>query len=124
MIMFIKYLVQYSNLLLNVVGGRVMANPNKQYHVKKKIADVDACSLYPSATHFMDGLLEDKPKVLNDKFHEFLKQKDGYFVRAKMIKLIKHLDFPSTSRINEESGVRYFTNDMDNGIVYIDKVGL
>ena len=28
-----------------VVGGRVMTNSNKQYHVKKKIADFDACSL-------------------------------------------------------------------------------
>ena len=32
-----------------VVGGRVMTNSNKQYHVKKKIAGFDACSLYPSA---------------------------------------------------------------------------
>ena len=39
-----------------VAGGRVMMNSNKQYHVKKKIADFDACSLYPSAMHFMDGL--------------------------------------------------------------------
>ena len=28
-----------------VVGGRVMTNSNKQYHVKKKVADFDACSL-------------------------------------------------------------------------------
>ena len=27
-----------------VVGGRVMTNSNKQYHVKRKLADVDACS--------------------------------------------------------------------------------
>ena len=39
-----------------VVGGRVMTNPNKQYHVKKKIAVFGACSLYPSAMHYMDGL--------------------------------------------------------------------
>ena len=32
-----------------VVGGRVMCNPNKLYHVNKKIADFDACSLHPSA---------------------------------------------------------------------------
>ena len=63
----------------------------------------------------MDGLLEDKPKVLNDKSYEFLKQQDGYFVRTKIIKLNKHLDFPLTSRINDESGVRDFANDMDNG---------
>ena len=63
-----------------------MTNPNKQYHVKRKIADFDACSLYPSAMHFMDGLLEDKPKVLNDKSYDFLKQQDGYFVRTKIFK--------------------------------------
>ena len=38
-----------------VVGGRVMTNPNKQHHVKKKIADFDACSLYTSAMYFMEG---------------------------------------------------------------------
>ena len=38
-----------------VVGGRVMANSNKQYHVKKKTADLDACSVYPSAMYSMEG---------------------------------------------------------------------
>ena len=46
-----------------VVGGRVMTNPKKQYHVKKKTADFDACSLYPSAMYFMEGFLKDRPKV-------------------------------------------------------------
>ena len=101
-----------------------MTNSDKQYHVKEKIADFDACSLYPSAMHFMDGLLEGKPKVLNDKSYEFLKRRDGYFVRVKIVKLNKHLDFPLTSKLNEDSGVIYFINEMDNGIIYIDKVGL
>ena len=73
-----------------VVGGRVMANRNKQYHVRKMLADFDACSLYPSAMHFMDGFLEDKPKVSYDKSYEFLKQQDGYFARIKIIKLNKY----------------------------------
>ena len=51
-------------------------------------------------------------------------QQDGYFVRIHIIKLNKHLDFPLASKLNEESGVRDFINDMDNGIIYIDKVGL
>ena len=88
-----------------VVGGRVMTNSNKQHHVKRKIAYFGACSLYPRAMYFMDGLLEDKPKVLNDKSYAFLKQQDGYFVRTKIIKLNKHLVFPSTSKLNEDSGV-------------------
>ena len=101
-----------------------MTNSNKEYHVKNKIADVDACSLYPSAMHFMDGLLEDKPKVLNYKYYEFLKQQDGYVVRAKIIKLNKHLYVPLASKINEERGFRDVINEMDNGIIYIDNVGL
>ena len=107
-----------------VVGGRVITNSNKQYHVKKKIADFDACSLYPSATHFMGGLFKDKPTVLCDKSYEFLKQQDEYFVRIKNIKLKRHLDFPLTSNINGKSGVRDFITEMENAIIYIDKVGL
>ena len=91
-----------------VVGGRVMTNPNEQYHVKQKFADFGACGLYPSAMHFVDGLLGDKPTVLNDKSYEFLKRQDGYFVKIKIIKLNKLLDFPFASSTNEESGVRDF----------------
>ena len=101
-----------------------LTNSNKQYHVKKKIANFDACSLYTSAMYFMEGFLKDRPKVLNDKSYEFLKQQDWYFARIKIIKLNKHLGFPLTSKLNEDSGVRYFINEMDNGIIYIDKVGL
>ena len=89
-----------------VVGGRVMTNSNKQYHVKKEIADFDACSLYPSAMHYMDGFLEDKPKAILDKTYDFLKQQDGYFARIKIIKLNKHLDPQLPSKLHEESGVR------------------
>ena len=107
-----------------VVGGRVMTNSNKQYHVKKKIADFDACSLYTSAMCFMEGFLKGLPNVLSDTSYEFLKQQDGYFVRINIIKLKKHVGFPLTSKLNEESGVREFINEMDNGLIYIDRVGL
>ena len=107
-----------------VVGGGVMTNSNKQYHAKHKTADFDACSLYPSAMHFMDGLLEHKPKILYYKSCEILKQQDGYFVRIKIIKLNKHLGFPLTSKLKEDSCVRDVINEMGNGINYIDKVGL
>ena len=46
----------------------------------KNIADVDACSLYPSAMYKMDGCLEGKPKVLRNPSYEFLKQQDGYLL--------------------------------------------
>ena len=101
-----------------------MTNSIKQYHAKNKIADFDACSSYPPAMHCMDGLLEHKPNVLYDKSYEILKQQDGYSVRTKTIKLNEHLDFPLTSELKEDSGVRDSINEMENGIIYIDKVGL
>ena len=36
------------------------------YHIKKEIADFDACGVYPSAMYFMDGFLEGLPKALNN----------------------------------------------------------
>ena len=78
-----------------------MTNSNKQYHVKQNITDFDACSLYPSAMHYMDGLLEDKPNVLYDKYYEFSKQQVGYFVIIKIIKLNKHLDVTLASKLHE-----------------------
>ena len=54
-----------------VVGGRVATASNKQYHVKKKIADFDACSLFPSVMCTIHGFLEGKPKVLRNTSYEF-----------------------------------------------------
>ena len=62
--------------------------------------------------------------MLSDTSCEFLKQQDGYFVRINIIKLNRHLDFPLTSKLNEESGVREFVNDMGNELNYMGKVGL
>ena len=100
-----------------------MTNSNKMIHVKEKIADFDACSLYPSAMNRMEGYLKGLPKVLRETSYDFLRQQDGYFIRIKIIKLNKHLDFPLVSKISDK-GVRTFTNDMENEIIYIDKVGL
>ena len=62
-----------------VVGGRVMCNSNKMYHVKKKTADFDACSLYPSAMYFMDVFLEGLPKVVTNLSYDFLKKSRWIF---------------------------------------------
>ena len=68
-----------------VVGGRVMTNSNTENHVKRKIADFDACSLYPSAMYIMEGFLQGLPQVLKDTSYDFLKQQDGYFIRKKLL---------------------------------------
>ena len=49
---------------------------------------------------------------------------DGHIARNKIIKLHRHLDFPLTSKLNEESGVREVINEMDDGLIYTGKVGL
>lgn len=108
-----------------IVGGRCMTNSNKMYHVKRKLADFDACSLYPSAMNRMLGYLIGKPKILDKTQlnYNFLKNTDGYFIRVKITNVGKHRQFPLMSKYNA-NGVRMFTNDMTNQIIYIDKTGL
>ena len=60
-------------------------------------------------------------QILNDTSHELLKKQYGYVVRIQIIQLNDNLDVPLTSNRNDD-GVRDFTNDMDNEIVYIDKL--
>ena len=74
--------------------------------------------------YFMEGFLKGLPNVLSDTSYEFLKQQDWYFVRIKILKLNRHLDFPLTSKLNEDDGVRNSINDMGNETIYTDKVGL
>ena len=68
-----------------VVGGSVMTTSGKQYHVKKKIADFGACSLYPSATHYMEGFSEGLPNALSDTSYEFLKQQDIFSSEPRLL---------------------------------------
>ena len=44
-------------------------------------------------------------------------------LELNMMKLHKHLNFPLKRKIDDD-GVRNFTNNMGNGITYIDKTGL
>ena len=73
---------------------------------------------YPSAMYFMDGFLKGLPQVLTNRSYDFLTSQGVYFIRIKHIKLNKHLDFPLTSKINE-NGVRDFIHDMGNDYIYI-----
>ena len=38
------YMLCVCMYICSVVGGRVMTNSNKQYHVKNETSDVDACN--------------------------------------------------------------------------------
>ena len=64
-------------------------------------------------------LFEGLPKVLHNTSYDFLNSQYVYSIIIKTIKLNKHSYFPLTSKINEETGVSDFINEMDNAIIYI-----
>jgi len=111
-----------------IVGGRCMTKSNKMYHVNRKLADFDACSLYPSAMYRMLGYLKGVPKVLTNLCYEFLKNQTGYFIQIRIKKVGLKRQFPLLSKYGDEanghSRVRLFSNDMIGQKVYIDKTGL
>ena len=106
-----------------LVGGRCMVRENGNFHLKGKICDFDAVSLYPSAMVRLGGYLKGIPKVIEDAYlhYGFLKRCDGYFIKIKITKIGKHLPFPLMSYINDK-GVRTFTNRC--GEYFVDKVQL
>jgi hypothetical protein len=119
-----KYLANF------VIGGRVMCANNKKQYIKKnkQISSLDANSLYPSA--FMrikeiGGFLKGKPKILQDNElnMDFLNSIDGYFIRIKINRVNKTKPFPTLS-VKSKSGIRNFTNDIINEIIYVDKFSL
>ena len=64
--------------------------------LKKRLADFDACSLYPSAMNRMEGYLRGTPKVLNSKQlnYNFISEQDGYFIKVKIKGIGKCRQFP------------------------------
>ena len=108
-----------------IVGGRCMTNSNRMYHIKRKLADFDACSLYPSAMNRMKGYLKGTPKVLSDSMlnYNFISSQDGYFIKIKIKSAGVNRQFPLLSKY-KDNGVREFSNDMVGEIVFIDKTAL
>jgi hypothetical protein len=108
------------------VGGRCMMRKNqKQKVTKKRVADIDAVSLYPSALVRMPGLLKGKPKQLkpNELNQKFLHSVDGYYVRIKILSVGKKLDFPVVS-YTDEHDKRHWTNELRDKEITVDKYTL
>ncbi len=104
-----------------VVGGRTMTNSNKKWKLSNaKIADFDACSLYPSAISQMEGFLKGNPIVLKNTDLKTCLSHDGIFVRCLITKVGINRQFPLAS-VMTESGVRDFTNDLVGKEIYLDK---
>ena len=109
-----------------VVGGRTMSARNEKFELFNwDGADFDAVSLYPSAMERLGGILLGLPKVLqnNELTYDFLKKQDGYFIQIRIKSIGKHRDFPLISKFTDK-GVRLFNNNMENEVIYIDKISL
>jgi len=115
-----------------VVGGRTMCRDNIKYwkgkgNKKCKIADFDACSLYPASMVRLGdeygGTLKGKPKIIQEHTKKFLDSVDGYFVKVKITKVKIHRHFSLISQINDK-GVRVFHNEMVGEYFYMDKTAL
>lgn len=108
----------------SMVGGRCMISKNIKKHIKNRVADFDAVSLYPSAMKRIGdigGYLKGRPKIITNLTYDFLKSVDGYFVEIKIKKIGKDRIFPLISKLGE---VRDFSNDMVGEIIHIDKFAL
>lgn len=112
-----------------LVGGRTMCHNNEMQlfeNTDDHLLAIDFVSLYPTAVIRMKGFLKGKPKVLqpDQLTYEFLQQQDGYFVKIKVTKVGKHLNFALLSQVSEDDGIRIFNNDMVNRYQYVDKTTL
>ena len=103
-----------------------MANSGKKCHVRGKVADFDACSLYPSAMKRLGGYLLGAPKVLGpDQLdYEFLRQQDGFFVKVRVTSVANRRQFPLASVVNRQTGARDWSNELEGKELYLDKAGL
>lgn len=106
-----------------VVGGRVMCRDNQKWHIKEKLQDFDAVSLYPSAMVRLKGFLKGKPKIITDLSYEKIKRYDGYFVEIKVTKIGKNRHFPIVNELDDD-GIRVFSNKLPTGSVFVDNITL
>lgn len=125
------------------IGGRTMTRDNQMHHVRKRGANFDCTSLYPSAMRLI-GFLMGRPKIIpssvlsSKNIMKYLNKYDGYFIEVKITKINKKRHFPLLSYKNQE-GVRIYTNDLrekivdsktkeetyiDKSVIFLDKYGL
>ncbi|EGZ29373.1 hypothetical protein PHYSODRAFT_473095 [Phytophthora sojae] len=89
------------------VGGRVMTRDNGKYHLKHKLADFDAVSLYPSGMSELPGYVRGKGKLFKDSIPS---DADYYVARVRFDSIDIKRHFPLQSFY--ANGSRNFTNDI------------
>ena len=112
----------------SIRGGRVMSNQNKIIKCDKILNDFDAVSLYPSAMvrlcNELGGILQGAPKILQTTDYNIIKNYDGYFVKIRITKINKILDFPLLSIEDKITKTKNYTNNIVNHEFIVDKITL
>jgi hypothetical protein len=103
----------------STVGGRVMTRDNQKHHIKHKLADFDAVSLYPSAMSELNGYVIGKPKLFRDAIPS---DADFYIARVRIESICKERHFPLQSFY--DNGSRNFTNDLAGRTLIMGKQAL
>eukprot|EP00644_Phytophthora_capsici_P015304 jgi/Phyca11/113382/e_gw1.24.15.1 len=101
------------------VGGRVMTRDNQKHHIKHKLADFDAVSLYPSAMSELNGYIKGKPKLFKD---EIPSDADFYIARVRIDYIGIKRHFPLQSYF--DNGSRNFSNDLVGRTIIMGKQAL
>ncbi|GMF26223.1 unnamed protein product [Phytophthora lilii] len=84
-----------------------MTRDNQKHHIKHKVADFDAVSLYPSGMDEMNGYAKGKAKLFRDAIPS---DADFYIARVRIDSIGKDRHFPLQSFY--DNGSRNFTNDL------------
>ncbi|GMF28376.1 unnamed protein product [Phytophthora lilii] len=101
------------------VGGRVMTRDNQKHHIKHKIADFDAVSLYPSAMSELQGYVKGKAKLFKESIPL---DADYYVARVRFDSISINRHFPLLSFY--QNGSRNFTNDIAGRTMIVGKQAL
>lgn len=105
----------------SVRGGRCMTRRNERFTVEEHILnDFDGVSLYPSAMFLMDGFIKGTPNVWNPKSNIDIIKQDQYFIKIKITKVNKKLDFPLIAIV--EDGILQYKNECTT--MYVDRYTL
>jgi len=111
-----------------VTGGRVQVNQKyKKKVIKKKIADYDGVSLYPSAIKRMcdeRGLPKGKAKQIDSYDKKVLDNYDYYMVKIKITKINKKQQLPMVSYKDENGSLKYINKVNEPIITYVDMITL
>ena len=99
---------------------RVKKEEYEKYHM------YDACSLYPSGSVASNGIPIGFPKRITKeqaKNKSFLKIANEFFIKIKVLHVGKKYNMPMTNYLRED-GKRVWSNDIENKIIYVDRVML